>query len=38
VLRALRILEEEGRAPVLDGAVDDLGDLEIRIHLGADAD
>ena len=38
VLRALRVLEEERRAARLDGAVDDLGDLEMRVDLGADAD
>ena len=38
VLAALRPLEEERRAAGLDGAVDDLGHLEVRIDLGRDAD
>ncbi len=36
-LRALGALEEERRAARLDGAVDDLGDLEVRVDLDADA-
>ena len=35
--RALRALEEERRAARLDGSVDDLGDLEVRVDLGGDA-
>ena len=35
---ALRALEEERGPAGLDGAVDDLGDLEVRIDLGGDAD
>ena len=34
VARALRVLEEERRAAGLDRAVDDLGDLEVRVDLG----
>src|SRR5207248_3833667 len=37
VLRALRSLEEERRPAGLDRAVDDLGDLEIRVDLGGDS-
>ena len=36
--RALRALEEQRRPAGLDGAVDDLGDLEVRVDLGGDAD
>ena len=35
--RALRALEQQRRAAGLDGAVDDLGDLEVRVDLGGDA-
>ena len=35
---ALRLLEEQRRAAGPDGAVDDLGDLEVRVDLGGDAD
>ena len=38
MLRALRALEEQRRPAGLDGAVDDLGDLEVGIDLGGDAD
>ena len=38
MLAALRALEEERRAAGLDGAVDDLGHLEVRVDLGGDAD
>ena len=37
VARALRVLEEERRPAGLDGAVDDLRDLEVGIDLGGDA-
>ena len=37
MLRALDVLEEERRPARLHGAVDDLGDLELRIDLCADA-
>ncbi len=38
VLGALRVLEEQRRAAArLDEAVDDLGDLEVRVDLGRDA-
>ena len=37
VLRALRVLEEQRRPAGLDRAVDDLGDLEVRVDLGRDA-
>ena len=36
--RALRVLEEERRPARADGAVDDLGHLEVRVDLGGDAD
>src|SRR2546423_499564 len=36
--RALRPLEEERRPARLDRAVDDLGDLEVRVDLGTDPD
>src|SRR4029079_7339016 len=38
VLRALRVLEQQRGAAGLDGAVDDLGDLEVRVDLGRDPD
>src|SRR5581483_11144906 len=38
MLRTLRMLEEKGRPAGLDGAVDDLRDLEVGVHLGGDAD
>ena len=37
MLGALRVLEQERRPAGLDGAVDDLGDLEVGIDLGGDA-
>jgi hypothetical protein len=37
VVGALRALEEKRGAAGLDDAVDDLGDLEVRIDLGGDA-
>ena len=36
--RALRVLEQERRPAGLDDAVDDLGDLEVGVDLGRDAD
>ena len=38
MLGALRVLEQQRRAAGLDRAVDDLGDLEVGIDLGGDAD
>ena len=38
MLRALRALEQQRRPGGPDGAVDDLGDLEVGIDLGGDAD
>ena len=38
VLAPLRPLEQQRRPAGLDRAVDDLGHLEVRIDLGADAD
>ena len=38
VLGALRVLEQQRRPAGLDRPVDDLGDLEVRVDLGADAD
>ena len=38
VLRALRVLEQQRRPAGLDDAVDDLGDLEVGVDLGRDAD
>ena len=38
MLAALRALEEERRPAGLDGAVDDLRHLEVRVDLGGDAD
>ena len=38
MLGALRLLEQERRPAGLDGAIDDLGDLEVGIDLGGDAD
>src|SRR5206468_2545065 len=38
MLCSLRPLEEQRRSARLDGAVDDLGDLEVGIDLGRDAD
>jgi hypothetical protein len=37
VLRSLDVLEQEGGAAGLDGAVDNLGDLEVRIDLDRNA-
>ena len=37
VTRALRVLEQQRGAAGLDGPVDDLGDLEVRVDLGGDA-
>jgi hypothetical protein len=37
MLRALRVLEQERRPARADGAVDDLGDLEVGIDLRGDA-
>ncbi len=36
--RSFRLLEQEGGPTGLDDAVDDLGDLEIGVDLGGDAD
>jgi len=37
MLGALRVLEQQRRPARLDGAVDDLRHLELRVDLGADA-